>query len=139
MFSAILIISLIPYDSDAALSCKRIPLEEKYEKIDLIFAGKAIQKENATSFLEEAITTFEIEKVYKGNTLTEVRVGSVEDTFGIEFKVGEKYLVFAEPKDNYFFVSGCTMSAHLVSENTMKIIDQVILLQPLRPLLPADA
>jgi len=128
VFSAILTLSLIPYDYDAsAQSCKRIPLEEEYEKTDLIFLGKAIQKEYSESSFEPPITTFEIEKVYKGDPLNEAKVASLEMIFDIEFEVGKKYLVFAEPTDSYFLAGPCSPTS-LVSESTMKIIDQVILL-----------
>ena len=114
-------------DDVDSLSCRKISVNEYYKNADLIFVGKAVDKEYSKSSFEPPITTFEIEKVYKGNPLNEAEVSTLEMIGDIEFEVGKNYIVFAKPYKGHFLAGGCSPTS-LVSESTMKIIDQVILL-----------
>ncbi len=102
MFSAILVLSLIPYDYDAfALSCPPggPPLPEG---ADAIFNGKVISKNSESESWGGIKVQFQVDQSYKGRIHGLVNITTSPEIFlgggflgGDPFTISEEYFVFA--------------------------------------------
>lgn len=87
-----------------ALSCAQSTVQEDIDAASVIFIGKVINIQAATSE-KEASATFEVNEYWKGNVNKNITVGGIYTWDGttnppIYFKVGESYLVFAKSVPN---------------------------------------
>jgi hypothetical protein len=81
-----------------AAKCRVLSFEEAYKESEAIFVGEVLSVEKNG---DVKVFKFKVEKYWKGKDEKNVEVGVYESTrFQAWFKVGEKYLVYANLDDD---------------------------------------
>jgi putative component of toxin-antitoxin plasmid stabilization module len=99
-----------------ACSCADVSPDLKFRHADAVFTGKAIARKDLKagaklrSGIDPIAWTFDVERVFKGNVAKQQSVlsAAMGASCGIQFKVGDRYQVYAKRQGN-------TLSTHLCS------------------------
>jgi len=113
LFSIILITS-----SAFALSCAPYTWDEEFDLVDLVFIGSVTEKEylpskEVESYEKNAISTLQVEEIFKGSLNDTVKIKSDEDLFGIYLIEDWRFLIFGFVMEDYVFVDPCGKSGSL--------------------------
>ncbi len=103
---------------NTALACSCVtpgtPVEEM-KKREVVFAGEVKRISKAEDW--QYVTTFEITKAFKGvaNGVTSIKIYAdpAGPSCGIEFDVGEKYIVYASTYEGKLQTNRCTRTRKL--------------------------
>lgn len=102
-----------------ACQCAIESVEEAFEQSDIVFIGHAAKTEKPT--LYEVITSFETSNLIKGpppkDLYIEVHSDVIGPSCGIEFDVGQDYLIFAIVENGNIFTNSCFLSTPLSEAN----------------------
>ena len=111
-----------------ACSCFRISLRQEFLDTKVVFAGEVVEIEEDKSYVPESesarnfigekryLVKFRISRKYKGAEGDEAVLLSFQGQGmcpGVTFVKGEKYLVFADPRDQRLFSGGCSSTGKL--------------------------
>lgn len=105
-----------------------VQVQNAYQKYTAVFSGKVIQIEqkHINSFKK---VTFEVGKSWKSNLENEVFVTTADNgaSCGYNFKVGDKYLVYAyvNQEINALFTSGCTRTSPLKFNKDVQALNKI--------------
>lgn len=101
------IIIVSAYDILGCTCKNKNTIIEDYNSTSLIFAGTVVRFSDTTGFV------FNISTLYKGSIFNDrsVSVRSEGGNCSYEFKIGEKYLVFAFEDEGAYFTDKCTRTA----------------------------
>jgi putative component of toxin-antitoxin plasmid stabilization module len=99
-----------------ACDCADVSPDLKFRHADAVFMGKAIARKDLKagaklrSGIDPIAWTFDVERVFKGNVAKQQSVlsAAMGASCGIQFKVGDRYQVYAKRQGN-------TLSTHLCS------------------------
>jgi len=121
-------------NTQASCGCEELTVKKAYEKSDLIFTGKLINKEILSEEIKapkiaqkqlytRVLYTFEIEKLYKGKV--QKRTIKIQAKYNnINFVKGRKYLVYAYLSKylltNNFYINGEKVTPFLATDNCTK-------------------
>ena len=101
-----------------ALSCADSTWDEEFDRVDVVFTGKVISKEylpfNDDRPLEKiAISTLQVEEIYKGSLNNTVNISSDEGFWGIHLTKDWRYVIFANGDEDSVNIPLCTKSGPL--------------------------
>ncbi len=107
----------------------RIQLNGELKKASLVFSGEVTQ-------LDEFKVTFRVEKVWKGETVEEIimSTGAIDNGEGkvirtscdYDFKLGEKYLVYATGSGEKMQTYQCSGTGQLkISDERIKFLQEI--------------
>ncbi len=113
LFSIILITS-----SAFALSCAESTWDEEFDEVDLVFIGSVTEKEylpskEVESYEKYAISTLQVEEIFKGSLNDTVKIKSDEALWGIYLIEDWRFLIFGFVIEDYVFVDPCGKSGSL--------------------------
>ena len=115
LFSIILITS-----SAFALSCAPYPYTwgEEFDQVDLVFIGSVTEKEylpskEVESYEKNAISTLQVEEIFKGSLNDTVKIKSDEALWGIYLIEDWRFLIFGFDMEDYVSVDPCGNSGSL--------------------------
>jgi len=123
-------LAFLSFPSAFALSCDGPTWDEEFEKVDVVFAGKVIAKEylpskDDKSYEKYAISTLQVEEIFKGSLNNTVKIKSNEAFWGIHLIEDWRYLIFGRSTDDHVGVSSCTNSGSLPPIPDPKKIGQI--------------
>jgi len=113
LFSIILITN-----SAFALSCAESTWDEEFDEVDLVFIGSVTEKEylpskEVESYEKNAISTLQVEEIFKGSLNDTVKIKSDEALWGIYLIEDWRFLIFGFDMEDYVFVDPCGNSGSL--------------------------
>jgi hypothetical protein len=80
-----------------ACSCLTSPTKDRIANTPVVFMGRVTDIRPSENSNHATAVTLRIEESYKGPRESDLVIDTPINTCGIEFKTGEKYLVFAAP------------------------------------------
>ncbi|WP_158587546.1 hypothetical protein [Neobacillus notoginsengisoli] len=82
-----------------ACKCDRqLTVAENLEKSSTVFAGKVIEiKEKKQAGVVVEMALFEVERIWKGPTDSQIILESIQSSCSFDFRKGEDYIVYAKP------------------------------------------
>ena len=119
------------------LSCASPNVTQAFEESDVVFAGTVVSKEYSAPSDERTLiaeSLFSIKEPFKGNLQDQITVTSNERFWGINFTLGEEYLVFAD----YFGAEvqtqlcGPTSPIEFSDVDIVRNISEYVVLSPLK-------
>ncbi|HEU4606203.1 MAG TPA: hypothetical protein VFS46_08205 [Nitrososphaera sp.] len=106
-----------------ACSCGQTSMQERFERSEAVFSGRAIETEIIQPNMFTMKTTFQVDRAWRGlseNTVT-VRTSTQGSACGYFFEEGKSYLVYAFGDEHPLSTSSCggampieTAAGHLV-------------------------
>ncbi len=113
LFSIILITS-----SAFALSCAESTWDEEFDQVDLVFIGSVTEKEylpskEVESYEKYAISTLQVEEIFKGSLNDTVKIKSDEALWGIYLIEDWRFLIFGFVIEDNVIVDPCGSSGSL--------------------------
>jgi Tissue inhibitor of metalloproteinase len=106
-----------------ACDCADVSPDLKFRHADAVFMGKAISRKDLKAgaklrSIDPIAWTFDVERVFKGNVAKQQSVlsAAMGASCGIQFKVGDRYQVYAKRQ-------GSTLSTHLCSGTKPLAVD----------------
>ncbi|MET3507177.1 hypothetical protein [Halalkalibacter oceani] len=118
----LLLCSLFPLSASACSCLENAGVEEALERAEAVFSGKVLdvkEQKGADGYLAKAVH-FSVDRAWKGVDQTEVIIatGLGGGDCGIDFVVGEEYLVYANQSSWHADISPleaiiCSRTAHL--------------------------
>jgi hypothetical protein len=95
------------------------PVGEEFERDSAVFSGSVLSIKEVKSKFESIKITFQVDRIWKGISETEVSIYTRRDSAscGYSFKEGESYLIYAGNTEGKLTTGLCSLTKELSSED----------------------